>query len=80
MQSKWKERRNATGKVKPYIFAALEVAALFMCIWLISTFNILILSTLSYIGAMFYIVTTVVPRYKKAIQRQKYNTIRVMKK
>ena len=69
MQTKWKEKRSATGKVKPYFFAALEITALLMCIWMISTFNILILSTLSYIGAMFYIVTTVVPRYKKAIQQ-----------
>jgi hypothetical protein len=80
METKWKEKRTAVGKVKPYIFAGLEITALLMCIWLISTFNILLLSTLSYLGAMFYIVTTVVPRYKKSIYRQKYNTISIMKK
>ena len=39
MQTKWKEKRSATGKVKPYFFAALEITALLMCIWMISTFN-----------------------------------------
>ena len=63
MQTKWKEKRSETRKVNPYLFAALEITALLMSIWMISTFNILILSTLSYIGAMFYIITTVVPRY-----------------
>jgi len=74
MQKKWKAKRTAIGKIKPYTFAGLEITALLMCIWLISTFDILLLSTFSYLGAMIYIVTTVVPRYKKAIDRQKYMT------
>jgi len=67
----WSDRRTARGKVKPFIFAVLEISVLLMCIWVITTFDILILAALSYMGAMFYIVTTVIPRYKKAIKRQK---------
>ncbi len=66
----WVDRKTAKGKVKPFIFAALEISVLLMCIWIISTFDILILAALSYMGAMFYIVTTVIPRYKKAIKDQ----------
>jgi len=71
----WADRRTAKGKVKPFLFAALEISVLLMCIWLISTFDILILAAFSYMGAMFYIVTTVIPRYKKAIERQKYSVM-----
>lgn len=74
-QGIWSDRRTAIGKVKPFIFATLEITVLLMCIWLISTFDILILSTMSYIGAMIYIITTVIPRYKQAIKRQKSSQV-----
>ncbi|MCF6245349.1 MAG: hypothetical protein L3J43_09965 [Sulfurovum sp.] len=71
-QGIWADRRTAKGKIKPFLFAALEIAVLLMCIWVITSFDILMLAALSYMGAMFYIVTTVIPRYKNAIERQKY--------
>jgi len=69
----WSDRRTAIGKLKPLMYAVLEITVLLMCIWLISTFDILILGTMSYIGAMIYIITTVIPRYKQAIKRQKFS-------
>ena len=73
-QTKRIERRTAIGKVKPYLFIILEVCALVMFSWLVTIFDILYLSVFTYIMSMFYVVTSVIPRYKQAMRRQLYPT------
>jgi len=68
------ERRTALGNLKPFLYMVLESIALLMLCWLVTKFDILYLSTVLYIGTMFYIITSIIPRYRKAIKRQEYPT------
>ncbi len=64
------QKRDSRNGIKPLLFATFEIALLIMCIYFISTFNLPIVSAFSYIAAMIYIITTVIPRYKKAKKEQ----------
>ncbi|PHS34497.1 MAG: hypothetical protein COA92_00970 [Sulfurovum sp.] len=69
--TKWSDRRSAAGSNKPFIYMFLEIITILMACWLISKFDFLIVSIISYLVGMYYIITSVIPRFKKVMKRQK---------
>jgi len=71
--TKWSDRRTAHGIVKPLLYLIIESTALVMLCWLVSLFNILVLTLLAVLGAIYFFMTSSLPRYKRARKRQKYS-------
>lgn len=71
--NKWSDRRSAEGSMKPLSYMMIEVITLLMACWFVSVFNFLIVSIFAYLAAFYYVITSVLPRYKKVHQRQKYS-------
>ncbi len=71
--SKWSDRRTASGNLKPFIFLIIELTALLMACWLVSLFDILFITILVCLGAMYLFMTSSLPRYDKVKKRQKYS-------
>ena len=70
--SKWSNRRVASGGFKPFIFLMIEVAVLAMACWFVSLFDVLGVTILVSLGAIFLFVTSSLSRYRKVQKRQKY--------
>ncbi len=70
---KWADRRMALGKLKPLIFLIMEISALLMTYWLVSLFDVLFITVLVSLGAIYLFMRSVLPRFKKVIKRQKYS-------
>jgi len=71
--SRWSDRRIASGDLKPFMFLIIEVIALMMVCWLVSLFGILFIAILAYLGAIYFFMTSSLPRYNKVKKRQKYS-------
>lgn len=71
--SKWSDRRTASGNFKPLMFLIIELIALLMACWLVSLFDILLITILVCLGAMYLFMTSSLPRYDKVKKRQKYS-------
>jgi len=71
--TKWSDRRTAHGIAKPLLYLFIETVALAMLCWLVSLFNILILTLLAVLGAVYFLMTSSLPRYRWAKKRQKYS-------
>jgi len=71
--SKWSDRRVASGNLKPFMYLILETVALLMACWLVSLFDILLITILVCLGAMYLFMTSSFPRYNKVKKRQKYS-------
>ena len=70
--SKWSNRRLASGNLKPFIFLMMEFLVLVIVCWVASAFNILGLTILVSLGAIFLFITSSLSRYRKVLKRQKY--------
>jgi len=70
---KWADRRMASGKMKPFIFLAMEITALLMACWFVSLFGVIYISVLVSLGAIYLFMSSSIPRYNKVMQRQKYS-------
>ena len=70
---KWADRRMSSNKLKPFIFLLIEAVALLMICWFISLFGILLMNVLVSVGALYFFMTSALPRYRKVIKRQKYS-------
>jgi len=71
--SKWSDRRTAAGDLKPFMFLIIELVALLMACWFVSLFDILVITILVCLGAMYLFMTSSIPRYNKVKKRQKYS-------
>jgi hypothetical protein len=71
--SKWSDRRSAQGSIKPLMYMVIEIISLLMACWFVSVFNFLIVTIIAYLAAFYYVITSVLPRYKKVLKRQKYS-------
>jgi len=71
--SKWSDRRSAQGSIKPLLYMIIEIISLLMACWLVSAFNFLIVTIIAYLVAFYYVITSVLPRYKNVLKRQKYS-------
>ncbi|RLA69861.1 MAG: hypothetical protein DRG09_04685 [Epsilonproteobacteria bacterium] len=71
-QNKWDERRIASGGLKPFIFLIMEIAALLMICWFVSLFGVLFITVLVSIGAIYFFMSSALPRYNKVKKRQKH--------
>jgi len=69
--SRLSDRRRASG-VKPFIYLMIEVIILGMICWFVSFLNILILTILVCLGAIYFFFISSLPRYSKVKKRQKY--------
>ncbi len=70
--SKWSDRRTASA-LKPLIYLMIEVIILLMLCWFVSYLDILIITILVCLGAIYFFMTSSLSRYRKVIKRQKYN-------
>lgn len=70
-QNRWDERRLASGGLKPCLFLIIEIIALLMVCWFVSLFGVLFMTVLVSIGAIYFFMTSALPRYHKAKKRQK---------
>ncbi len=70
--NKWSDRRSASGNLQPFMFLIIEVIALMMVCWLVSLFGILFITILACLGAIYFFMTSSLPRYRKVKMRQKY--------
>ena len=70
---KWSDRRTATGGFKPFLFLMLEIIALCIICWVVSSFGVLFLTVLVSVGAIYLVMTNSLPRFNKVIKRQKYS-------
>ena len=71
--SKWSDRRTAQGSLKPFIYLVIEFIVLLMLCWFVSLFDILIITIFAGLGAMYFFMTSSLPRYNKVKNRQKYS-------
>jgi hypothetical protein len=65
-----RERRSKGHNNKPKIYLAVEVFLLCLIIFIISFAKIKFLTVISILGAVFFIIISSIPRYKKIISRQ----------
>jgi len=72
-QDKWADRRMASGGLKPFIFLIMEITALVMACWFVSLFGVLFITVLVSLGAIYFFMSSALPRYNKVIKRQKYS-------
>jgi Flp pilus assembly protein TadB len=68
----WQERRRHRGPLMPLTYLILELILLMMIIYVVSVFNIPILTLATIVLALHYFITSCLPRYHRAIRRQKY--------
>lgn len=69
---KWKNRRSAHGLFMPTLFLVFEMLFYAVSIYLVSQFNIFILTLLSVVVAFYFFITSSLPRYKSVCHRQKF--------
>jgi hypothetical protein len=70
--SKWSDRRKAS-RVKPFIYLMVEVIILVSLCWFVSLLDILIITILVSLGAIYLFMTSSLPRYNKILKRQKFS-------
>ena len=70
--SKWSDRRTASA-LKPFIYLMIEVIILLMLCWFVSYLDILIITILVSLGAIYFFMTSSLSRYNKVLKRQKYS-------
>lgn len=70
---KWSDRRTAAGGFKPFFFLMLEIIALVIICWVVSSFGVLFVSVLVSVGAIYLLMTNSLPRFNKVIKRQRYS-------
>ena len=70
--SKWSNRRLAAGVFKPFMFLLIEGTILVMACWFVSLFDVLALTILVSLVAIYFFITSSLPRYRKVLKRQKY--------
>ncbi|RRS30604.1 MAG: hypothetical protein P794_06575 [Epsilonproteobacteria bacterium (ex Lamellibrachia satsuma)] len=68
--SRLSDRRRAST-VKPLVYLVIEAIILGAVCWFVSYLNILILTVLVCLGAIYFFLTSSLPRYNKIIKRQK---------
>jgi len=70
--SKWSDRRRSSA-VKPFIYLMIEVIILVSLCWFVSLLDILIITILVSLGAIYFFMTSSLSRYSKVLKRQKYS-------
>ena len=65
-----KERRSKGRNKKPEIYFSVEVMLLALVVFLISFVKIKFLTVLSALAAIFFVIQSCYPRYKKIVARQ----------
>jgi len=70
--SKWSDRRSSS-RVKPFIYLMVEVIILVSLCWFVSSLDILIITILVSLGAIYFFITSSLLRYNKILKRQKYS-------
>ena len=65
-----KDRRSKGRNSKPKVYLAVEVFLLFLVVFLISFAKIKLLTVISALGAVFFVIMSCIPRYKKIVSRQ----------
>jgi Flp pilus assembly protein TadB len=68
----WQERRRHKGILMPLTYLSLELILLLLIIYTVSLFAIPLLTLLAIVLALHYFITSCLPRYHRAIRRQKY--------
>ncbi len=65
-----RERRSKGRNKKPEIYFAVEIMLLALVVFVISFANIKFLTVLSTLAAVFFIIQSCYPRYRKIVARQ----------
>ena len=70
--SKWKNRRSSRGYAWPMLFLIFEIMFYLLCIYLISQFNMLLLTVVSAFVAIYFFITSSLVRFRSVCYRQKF--------
>ena len=70
-----RERRAKGRNKKPEIYLLIEILLLSLLVFLISFANIKLLTVLSAIAAIFFVLMSCIPRYKKIVARQESHKV-----
>jgi len=65
-----KERRHKGRNKQPEIYLGVEITLLALVVFLISFAGIKLLTVLSALAAIFFIIMSGIPRYRKIVARQ----------
>jgi len=65
-----RERRSKGRNRKPEIYLSIEILLLALLVFLISFANIKLLTVISAVAAIFIVLMSCIPRYKKIVARQ----------
>ncbi len=68
----WKERRRHKGIFMPLTYLILESILLLLIIYTVGMIGIPLLTLATMILAVHYFITSCLPRYHRAVRRQKY--------
>jgi Flp pilus assembly protein TadB len=68
----WRERRRHKGVLMPLTYITLESILLLLIIYIVSMSGMSLLTLGILILAIHYFITSCLPRYHRAIDRQKY--------
>ena len=71
-KSKWKNRRSSHGYVWPILFLIFEITLYLLSIYLISQFNMLLLTLISAFVAIYLFITSSLVRFRSVCYRQKF--------
>ena len=70
-----RERRTKGRNKKPVIYLLVEISLLALLVFFISFANMKLLTVLSAIGAIFFVIISCLPRYKKIVSRQETHKV-----
>ena len=65
-----KERRTKGRNKKPEVYLSIEILLLSLFVFLISFIEMKLLTVISALGAIFIVIMSCYPRYKKVVSRQ----------
>ena len=68
----WKERRRHKGVLMPLTYLILELILLLLIIYIVAMIGVPLLTLGAMVLAVHYFITSCLPRYHRAIRRQKY--------
>ena len=68
----WLDRRSAAGKTKPLLYLIKEITIMLLICVVVALFKYIPMNIIVFIAVISYFFTSSLPRYKKAVKRQKH--------
>jgi Flp pilus assembly protein TadB len=69
---RWHDRRRHKGRFMPITYLALEAILLLLIVYIVAMSKIVLLVIVAVVFAIHHFLTSCLPRYHRAIRRQKY--------